>query len=373
MNEVCMNIGKRKTTFVLAIIFSLILHFIALAGIKGIAFVNAVSPDIFLTSLKTELPKHSPAMRLKKPSLRKDVIKTQIETQEGEGTIEDESTLSEEPDEQGVPLANDGVAPQQEENSEMENQTESPDNPPATDVAENGERQAETPLTQEEKNTAVLKPWREKLYFELYWLGMYVGNATFEAVHNNGEVKITSQAHSAPIISAFYRVEDYAESRIFNGAPVHFKIKQQEGKYRSNKETIFDQSGRKVTFFNHLKETKDEHAMEGPDLWDVISAFYYLRTHSMETGKTISINVFDSNKFLTAEVTVVGRERIEDVNQKVIDTVIVKPVLNSEGLFKNKGTILVWFSDDEHRIPVKMETEVPVGKVIAKLTSRETE
>ena len=113
--------------------------------------------------------------------------------------------------------------------------------------------------------------------------------------------------------------------------------------------------------------------MEGRELWDVISAFYYLRTHSMETGKTISLKVFDSNKFLTAEVTVMGRERIEDTNQKVIDTVIVKPVLNSDGLFKNKGTILVWFTDDEQRIPVKMETEVPVGKVTAKLMSREWE
>lgn len=368
-----MNIGKRKTTFVLAIIFSLILHLIALAGIKGIAFVNAVSPDIFLTSLETELPKHSPAMRLKKVSLRKDITKTRIETREGEGTREDQNTIAEEPDEQGAPFANDGVPPLQEENPEMENQPESPDNPPAADIAEDIGKLAETPLTQEGKKSAVLKPWREKLYFELYWLGMYVGNATFEAVHNNGEVKITSQAHSAPFISAFYKVEDYAESRIFDGAPVHFKIKQHEGKYRSNKETLFDQNRKKVTFFNHLKETKEEHTMEGHALWDVISAFYYLRTQAMETGKTIFLKVFDSNKFLTAEVTVIGRERIEDTSQKVIDTVIVKPVLNSDGLFKNKGTILVWFTDDEHRIPVKMETEVPVGKVIAKLMSRESE
>jgi len=255
----------------------------------------------------------------------------------------------------------------------MENQTESPENHPATDVAKNGGNETATPSRQEDRETALLKPWREKLYFELYWLGIYVGNATFEAVQSNGELKITSQAHSTPFVSTFYKVEDYAESRIVDGAPVHFMIKQHEGKYRSNKETIFDLSGKKVTFFNHLKETREEHVIEGRELWDVISAFYYLRTHSMETGKTISLNVFDSNKFLTAEVTVMGRERIEDTNQEMIDTVIVRPVLHSDGLFKNKGTILVWFTDDEYRIPVRMETEVPVGKVIAKLMSRESE
>jgi hypothetical protein len=363
-----MNITKSKTTFVLAIIFSLILHLIALAGIRGVSFVSALSPDIFLTSLEKELPKHSPAMLLKKPSLREDINKAQIETQE-----EDDSTISEEPGEQDVPTENNDSAPQQEEDPGMENQTGSPDNATATEISGDGENQAQTPLEQEEKKAALLKPSREKLYFELYWLGIYVGNATFEAVLNHGELRITSQVHSTPFVSTFYKVEDYAESRIVDGAPVHFKIKQQEGKYRSNKETIFDQSEKKVTFFNHLKETKEEHAMEGPALWDVISGFYYLRTQAMETGKTICINVFDSNKFLTAEVTVMGKERIEDVNQKGIDTIIVKPVLNSDGLFKNKGTILVWFTDDEHRIPVKVETEVPVGKVIAKLMSRESE
>lgn len=367
-----MNIAKGRTTFALAIIFSLTLHFIALAGIRGISFVNTLSPNIFLTSLETEPPKHSPAL-LKKSSFRKDVIKTQLESQEDEGASEDEGTASEGQGEQDVPSGNEGVAPLEEQTPDMEDQTESPDNARIADIPDNKEKHLETLSKQQDRKTAALKPSREKLYFELYWLGINVGNATFEAVQSNGELKITSQAHSTPFVSTFYKVEDYAECRIVDGAPVYFRITQQEGKYRSNKETIFDQSGKKVTFLNHLKETKEEHAMEGRDLWDVISGFYYLRTHPMETGKTISIHVFDSNKFLTAEVIVMGKERIEDINQKGIDTVRVKPVLNSDGLFKNKGTIMVWFTDDEDRIPVRMETEVPVGKIIAKLMSRESE
>lgn len=362
-----MSTKKRRTAFALALFCSLTLHLIALAGIKTVSFASAVSPDILLTSLETEPPKHSSATLLKKPSPHKNIIKAQMEPQEDEGTIR------EEPGEQDVPSGSNGVAPQQEESPDMENQTGPQDDAPTMDISENAEKRAETPLNHEGKKSALLKPWRERLYFEIYWLGIYVGNATFEAVHRNGELKITSRVHSTPLISTFYKVEDYAESRIINGVPIHFKIKQQEGKYRSNKETRFDQNGKKVTFFNHLKKTREEHTMAGYDLWDVISGFYYLRTQAMETGKTISLNVFDSNKFLTAEVTVMGRERIEDINRRGVDTVIVKPVLNSDGLFKNKGTILVWFTDDEYRIPVKVETEVPVGRVIAKLMSRESE
>ncbi len=60
-----------------------------------------------------------------------------------------------------------------------------------------------------------------------------------EAVSAKGKFTIRSQVHSAPFISAFYNVEDYAESKVVDGLPVKFRIKQHEGKYRSDKETIF--------------------------------------------------------------------------------------------------------------------------------------
>jgi len=362
-----MNFAKGRTTFALAIMFSLVLHFIALAGIRTVSFVNTLTPDIFLTSLETEFPKDAQIAASQKFPWRGTVAMAETDTQENE------LTETEEPGERDTPAGRDLAALKQEQSSHVENQAEPPNNSSAMDVQGSRETGAETDLRQEEKSAALLKPFREKLYFELYWLGIYVGNATFEAVQSNGELKITSQAHSTPFVSTFYKVEDYAESTLVNGVPVHFRITQHEGKYRSNKETIFDKNGKKVTFINHLKETMEEHTMEGRDPWDVISAFYYLRTNSMETGKKISLSVFDSNKFLTAEVTVVGREQIEDADQRMIDTVIVKPVLHSDGLFKNKGTILVWFTDDEKRLPVRMETEVPVGKVIAKLMSRESD
>jgi hypothetical protein len=53
--------------------------------------------------------------------------------------------------------------------------------------------------------------------------------------------------------------------------------------------------------------------------------------------------------------------------------VVVKPVLKSEGLFHHKGDILVWLTDDEKKIPVKVETKVPIGTVRAELKRVETE
>lgn len=214
---------------------------------------------------------------------------------------------------------------------------------------------------------------REKISFDIYWLGIYVGKAVLEAVNDAGTVKITSQIHSAPFISAFYKVEDYAESQLIKGMPSHFRIKQWEGRYRSDKETIFDMDGGKVIFFNYLKGTRAEHDIANSVLWDVISGFYFLRTQVFEVGKTVYIDIFDSNKFLKAEVNVIRKEKVKFAGKGETEAVVVKPVLKSEGLFQNKGDILVWLTDDENKIPVRVETRVSIGTVTAELKQVETE
>jgi hypothetical protein len=214
---------------------------------------------------------------------------------------------------------------------------------------------------------------REKFYYDIYWVGIYVGNAVLEAVNKNGIISITSEVHSAPFISTFYKVEDYAESRVKDGRPFNFRIRQREGKYRSDKETIFDMGSGKITYYDYLKGTKDEHVTTDSMFWDVISGFYYLRTQGIAAEKTVFVDIFDSNKFLNAEVNVLGMERIKFTEKREIDAIVVKPILKSDGLFQNKGDIRIWLSNDENRFPVRVETKVPIGNVVAELKQVETE
>lgn len=213
---------------------------------------------------------------------------------------------------------------------------------------------------------------REIFYYDISWLGIYVGEAVLEAVDTEGLLRITSQVHSAPVISAFYKVEDFAESILSDGIPVNFRIKQHEGKYRSDKETIFDMHHKLITFFNYLKGTKDEHALKDGINWDVISGFYYLRTQTLEVGKPLYINIFDSNKFYKAKIDVLKKEKIKVANSGELNTIMVKPTLESEGLFQRRGDILIWLTDDEKRIPVRVSTKVQVGSVVAELKNIET-
>lgn len=214
---------------------------------------------------------------------------------------------------------------------------------------------------------------REKFYYDIYWLGIHVGKAVLEAFNDGGIIRITSEVHSAPFLSTFYKVEDYAESRVKDGRPFNFRIRQHEGKYRSDKETIFDADNGKITYHDYLKGTKDEHVVKDSMFWDVISGFYYLRTRGLEPETTVFVDIFDSNKVLNAEVNVLGRESVKFVGKGDIDAIVVKPILKSDGLFQNKGDIRIWLSDDGNRMPVRVETKVSIGKVTAELKSVETE
>ncbi len=109
--------------------------------------------------------------------------------------------------------------------------------------------------------------------------------------------------------------------------------------------------------------------MGGKLLWDVITSFYYLRRQPLEIGKSVHISMFDSNKFLNTEVRVLRHEQFTMDNGQEVPTIIVEPVLKSEGLFQKSGTIMIWLTDDERRMPVRMETKLKIGWVTAVLKS----
>ncbi|HIJ60334.1 MAG TPA: DUF3108 domain-containing protein [Nitrospirae bacterium] len=217
----------------------------------------------------------------------------------------------------------------------------------------------------------VLKYTREHLEYDLFWVGIYVGHARLSAEKKDAELIITSEVHSSKFISNFYKVQDYARSILINGRPHNFRIKQHEGKYRSDKETFFDYQDGTITFVDYLKNKQVEHSVKDNIFWDVISGFYYLRNMPVIDTDKIFVNVFDSNKFIKVQIVILGKEKIEMRNGDELNSIKAKVILHSEGLFQKVGDIIIWLKDDDHRIPLKVETKVPVGKVTAELKKRE--
>ncbi len=207
----------------------------------------------------------------------------------------------------------------------------------------------------------------EKLVYDLTWTGIKAGEAILEIKDSGDQLLIISTARSAKWVSVFYTVDDRVESRLLKDISnsLNYRLKLREGKRRKDKEVIFDIKQSKVLYIDHLNNEKREIDIPTPIL-DPLSSFYYLRRLPLEVGKSVFVTIFDSKKVWNVEVQVLRKERVE-VPAGEFDTIVIKPLMKSEGIFYRKGDIFIWLTDDDRKIPVKLQTKVKIGSINANL------
>jgi len=212
----------------------------------------------------------------------------------------------------------------------------------------------------------------EKLVYDLTWAGIKTGTATLEVRSENKKTRIVSTARSANWVSVFYTVDDKIESelsmpgsRAVIGTPRNYRVRIREGRHRRNKEVVFDGTSHRASFTDHLTGEKKDIEIRD-NTFDPLSSFYYVRTLKTDVGKSIYVDVLDNKKLWNVEVQVIRKERI-DTKLGNFDTIVIKPLLKSEGIFNKRGDMYIWLTNDEKRVPVKMQTRVAVGRVTATL------
>lgn len=212
----------------------------------------------------------------------------------------------------------------------------------------------------------------EKLVYDLTWTGVKAGTAVLEVLNEKDTFRIISTANSAQWVSVFYTVEDRVEavlakgkSQIFVGRPQNYRLRLREGRHRRDKEIIFEHEKRKAVFIDHRDNDRKEFKIS-ENVFDPLSVLYYVRTLNLEVGRSVYVDIFDSKKLWNVEVQVLRKERISTVLGDV-ETIVVKPLMKSEGIFNRKGEMFIWLTNDRNKIPVKMQTRVVVGSITATL------
>ena len=99
---------------------------------------------------------------------------------------------------------------------------------------------------------------------------------------------------------------------------------------------------------------------------DVLTAFYYIRTVALEPGQTIKLNYVDHDSAKVMDVRVLKRETV-DVPAGQFKCIVVEPMLQAAGVFKQEGEVKVWLTDDRLKMPVLMKSKVLVGSIYAEL------
>lgn len=208
----------------------------------------------------------------------------------------------------------------------------------------------------------------EKLLFDIIWGGwsfkwVHAGHATLELLPTDRpeQWKIQSLAWCNDFFQTFYPVRDTVVSHIdFRGIyPLRFEKHLHEGSYHADLAAAYNQGA-------HTLRTQDTVLSIEPFTQDVLSAFYFIRTQRLRVGDSLDLAAVSGKKKYNLKVICHGRESIT-VPAGSFQTLVVEPVLKEDGLFKAKGKLTIWVTDDEAHMPVKMESKIPVGSIKAEL------
>ena len=170
--------------------------------------------------------------------------------------------------------------------------------------------------------------------------------------------------NSKPFFNAFYKVRDrYVTLIDVEGMfPWRFEQHIREGGYKRDFFAEFDQ----VT---HRATTTDKGFDIPPYVQDIMSAFYFTRTvdfSNFHAGEKVHLQNFYKDSTYELDVKFKGKETV-NVDAGKFRCIIVEPLVKEGGLFKSEGRILVWLTDDDRRLPVKVTAKIVIGSVDAEL------
>ncbi len=213
----------------------------------------------------------------------------------------------------------------------------------------------------------------EKLTFDVKYGFVTAGIATMaipriRKISGREAYNITFKVNSVPSFDWIYKVRDRYETYMdVEGLfPWRFEQHIREGGYSRDFAAFFDQRKGKA------KTTEGEYDIP-KYVNDIVSAFYLARTYDyshMKVGDKIHLKNFYKDKVYDLDVRYLGKEQVE-VPAGTFNCVIVEPLVQEGGLFKSEGNIIIWLTDDELKVPVKVKTKVIIGSIDAYLTGYE--
>jgi len=169
---------------------------------------------------------------------------------------------------------------------------------------------------------------------------------------------LIARAESNAFFSRFYKVRNRIESLWDTSGrySVRYTENRSEGGHKEKNEIIFDHDKGEAIY-------KDGQVFPiPPDVQDPLSSFYYTRTQALPLGGSVVFDYHASRRSQPLEVRVLGRERVK-TPAGTFDCVAIEPLLKAGGVFKNKGRLVIWLTDDERRMPVMMRSKVTIGSV----------
>ena len=206
----------------------------------------------------------------------------------------------------------------------------------------------------------------ERLTYDVSFTGITAGQASLEVVNdtvvnNNHQLHIRFNARTTFPVSSIYTINDQVDTWLDSKYLYTKKLTKniREGNYKNDSYTIID-------YDQSIAITNGDTVIIDQFLRDPYSLFYFLRTIPLIIDETIDFTAFDGKKITPFQVITKTKETINTM-AGTFPCLVVKPFREGTTLLKNKGDMMIWFSDDKIRLPIQIRIKLKYGSILLKI------
>ena len=179
------------------------------------------------------------------------------------------------------------------------------------------------------------------------------------------QIRVATTTATRGFIRRLYRFDGNAES-LFDardGRMLAATASTSTKKKTTRAMAVFDYPAGIVRYEDFLRPDRSLHIpIPAGDPMDLITSLIESRAWNLQVGDRRPVTVMFDDEFY--ELTLVA-ERLERIAtpKGEYTTLVIIPVMenNPKGMFKRGGTVRVWISQDEKRLPVKLEVSLNYG------------
>ncbi len=205
-------------------------------------------------------------------------------------------------------------------------------------------------------------PGSEVLSYTAEWRFIHAGNVRLTWSPEGSGWTARMHLESAGMVSSFYRVDDdYASLLDRQYCAVSLNLRASEGSRRHETSVTFDAARRKASYRDRdlVKNVTVTHEIDvQPCSQDAIGALYALRRLRLEPGRSAEIPVSDGNRAVAARVEAQERETVKTASG-TYKTIRYEAFLFNNVLYRRRGRLFVWITDDDRRLPVQIRIRMP--------------
>ncbi|MEM7108514.1 MAG: DUF3108 domain-containing protein [Bacteroidota bacterium] len=215
----------------------------------------------------------------------------------------------------------------------------------------------------------------EKLEYKVNFGIFTIGEAemtiddNFYRINNRECYKVDIFGKTTGMVDWVANVNDHWGAYVDSSALVpHISYRKiREGKYKKDEVVRFDH---RVNLIEAKVKNKKTGEFKAPKVYvapkgvrDMLAGYLYLRTidfNSLKENEIFTMSGFFEDEFYELDIRYKGKEKVRTKAGK-FRAIKLEPLMPKNDLFDGEDSILAWISDDENKIPLKVQAKMFIG------------